>query len=74
MMVMTSMLVMIILTKSVTSHLSWWQGGESSAWVETTTIITLCHRCHYDDDDDHDDHHDDDDHDDHLHVHHYDKG
>ena len=31
-MVMTSMLVMIILTKSVTSHLSWWQGGESGAW------------------------------------------
>ena len=25
-------LVMIILTKSVTSHLSWWQGGESGAW------------------------------------------
>ena len=34
MMVMTSMLVMIILTKSVTSHLSWWQGGESGAWEE----------------------------------------
>ena len=32
MMVMTSRLVKIILTKSVTSHLSWWQGGESGAW------------------------------------------